>query len=29
MATKYEINDPYPHQDTPEQDTFNSQRINH
>ena len=26
---QYEINDPYPHQDTPEQDTFNSQRINH
>tara|TARA_B100000945_G_C20278292_1_gene547347 strand:- start:181 stop:477 length:297 start_codon:yes stop_codon:yes gene_type:complete len=26
---KYEINDPYPYQDTPEQDTFNSQRINH
>ena len=26
---QYEINDPYPYQDTPEQDTFNSQRINH
>ena len=26
---QYEINYPYPYQDTPEQDTFNSQRINH
>lgn len=29
MVTKYKIHDPYPHQDTPGQDTFNSQRINH
>lgn len=26
MVTAYKINDPYPHQDTPQQDTFNSQR---
>ena len=26
---QYEIKDPYPYQDTPDQDTFNSQRINH
>ena len=26
MVTTYKIYDPYPHQDIPEQDTFNSQR---
>mgnify|MGYP001171888254 FL=1 len=26
MVTSYKIYDPYPHQDTPQQDTFNSQR---
>ncbi len=26
---KHEIHDPYPYQETPQQDTFNSQRINH
>tara|TARA_Y100000590_G_C15117215_1_gene787215 strand:+ start:97 stop:402 length:306 start_codon:yes stop_codon:yes gene_type:complete len=29
MVTKYKIHDPYPHYDAPQQDTFNSQRINH
>ena len=27
--TDFQIFDPYPIQDTPQQDTFNSQRINH
>ena len=26
MVTSYKVNEPYPHQDTPQQDTFNSQR---
>ena len=26
MVTSYKIYDPYPHQDTPQQDTFKSQR---
>ena len=26
MVTTYKIYDPYPHQDTPHQDTFNSQK---
>ena len=28
MNMKYKIHDPYPHQDPPQQDTFNSQRTN-
>ena len=27
MVMKYKIHDPYPYQDSPQQDTFNSQRI--
>ena len=26
MVTNYKVIEPYPHQDTPQQDTFNSQR---
>ena len=28
VAVKYKIHDPYPYQDSPQQDTFNSQRTN-